>query len=147
MQYTVIGDANQCVVAQMTLGDEILAEVGAMVLLSDGVALEAAANSAVMRISDMPVASAPVPLTHFRCLAQSGVVAFAAPYSGELLRNCPCGERTGCAPENCFCSAQETLPPISDLFMRLRQAISAKVVLCCIGFQAMAKPIFTAAET
>jgi uncharacterized protein (AIM24 family) len=83
MQFSVIGDANQCVVAQMTLGDEIRAEVAAMVLLSDGVALEAASNSAVMRVSDLPVLNAPVPLTHFRCIAAMGVVAFAAPCSGE----------------------------------------------------------------
>ena len=44
MQYTVIGEANQCVVTQMTLGDEIRAEVATMVLLSDGVTLEAASN-------------------------------------------------------------------------------------------------------
>jgi len=83
MQYTVIGDANQCAVAQLTLGDELRAEVGAMVLLSDGIALEPASNNPVMRVSDLAVLNSPVPLTHFRCLASMGVVAFAAPCSGE----------------------------------------------------------------
>ena len=83
MQYTVIGDANQCAVTQMTLGDEIRADIGAMVLLSDGISLEAASNSPVMRVSELPVLNSTVCLTHFRCQAGMGVVAFAAPCSGE----------------------------------------------------------------
>jgi uncharacterized protein (AIM24 family) len=84
MQYTVIGDANQCAVTQMTSGDEIHAEVGAMVLLSDGITLEAASNAPLMRVSELPVLNAAVPLTTFRCMGGMGVVAFAAPCSGEV---------------------------------------------------------------
>jgi uncharacterized protein (AIM24 family) len=109
MLYTIIGDANQCVVAQMTQGDEILAEVGAMVLLSDGVALEAAANNTVMRVADLHVVNTPVPLTHFRCLGASGVVAFAAPYSGEARELTLRGSNWMCARESfLFCSRDVT---------------------------------------
>ena len=84
MQYSIIGDASQCVVTQMTLGDEIRAEVATLVLVSDGIALEAAANTSVMRVSVLPVQNAPIPLTTFRCSSSTGVVGFAAPFSGEV---------------------------------------------------------------
>lgn len=84
MNFSVIGSSNQCAVAQMTYGDEIHAEVGAMVLLSDGVALEAAVNSSTARASDLPMMSQSVPLTLVRCMAELGVVAFAARCTGEL---------------------------------------------------------------
>ena len=109
MQYTVIGDANQCVVTQMNHGDEIRAEVGAMVLLSDGVALEAASNHAVMRVSDLPVLNSPVPLTHFRCMSPLGVVAFAAACSGETRELEVRGVPWMCARESfLFCSRDVT---------------------------------------
>lgn len=84
MQYSVIGDANQSVVAQLTLGDEIRAEVTALVMLSDGIALEAALTSGTMRVAELPAPNSSVQLTLFRCQASTGVVGFAAPYSGEI---------------------------------------------------------------
>ena len=83
MQYTVIGDANLCVVAQMTNGDEIRAEAANLILLSDGVALEAASDNTAAGASQLPILDAPVALTHFRCMSSLGVATFAAPYCGE----------------------------------------------------------------
>jgi len=83
MQYTVIGDANQCVVAQMTNDEEIRAEPANLILLSDGVALEAGSHKPAANPAQPPVLDAPVPLTHFRCMASLGVATFAAPYCGE----------------------------------------------------------------
>jgi uncharacterized protein (AIM24 family) len=109
MQFTVIGDANQCVVTQMTLGDEIRAEVANMVLLSDGVTLEAASNHPVMRVSDLPVLNSPVPLTHFRCMSSLGVVAFAAACNGETRELDLRGVSWLCARESfLFCSRDVT---------------------------------------
>jgi uncharacterized protein (AIM24 family) len=84
MQYSVIGASSQCAVAQMTLGDEIRGEISAMVLLSDGVTLEAASGAASTHVGGLPALSSTVPLTHFRCISSLGVVTFAAPCPGEI---------------------------------------------------------------
>lgn len=83
MQFTVIGDANQCVVVQLTSGEELQADVRSAFLLSDGVALEAATN-ALMRVEDRPALGSPIPLTHFRCMAANGMIALAASSAGEV---------------------------------------------------------------
>ncbi|HLJ55697.1 MAG TPA: AIM24 family protein [Chthonomonadaceae bacterium] len=81
MQHTVIGTANQCVVAQMTVGEEVRGEAAALLLLSDGVALEAPAHAPRPLLPEIGSA---VPLTHFRCMASLGVVTFGAPCVGEI---------------------------------------------------------------
>ena len=82
MQISVIGDASQAVVAQMTIGDEIRAEIASMVLLSDGVVLEAASQG-MAHASAAPAVNSHVSLTHFRCMANLGVVTFAGAFAGE----------------------------------------------------------------
>ncbi len=82
MQYTVIGDANQCVVTRMTHGDEVRADAANLVLLSDGVTLEAASPNAA-HPSQLPALDARVSLTQFHCMSNLGVLTFAAPYCGE----------------------------------------------------------------
>ena len=83
MQFTIIGDANQCVVVQMTNGEELQADVRSAFLLSDGVAMEAATNS-LMRVEDRPAVGSSIPLTHFRCMASKGMIALAASCAGEV---------------------------------------------------------------
>ena len=83
MQFTIIGDANQCVVVQMTNGEELQADVKSAFLLSDGVAMEAA-KSALMRVEDKPALGSPIPLTQFRCMATKGMIALAASCAGEV---------------------------------------------------------------
>lgn len=112
MQYSVIGDANQCAVTQMTMGDEIRAEVSAMVLLSDGIALEAASNSAAGRGSELPALDSPVPLTHFRCMASMGVVAFAAPCCGETRQLDVKGRSWFCARDSFLFSSRDVVTTI-----------------------------------
>lgn len=82
MQHTVIGTNSQCIVAQMTLGDELCADLRTMILLTDGIAMESVANAG-MRVSDLPVLNSPVEMTLVRCITAMGVVTFAAPYMGE----------------------------------------------------------------
>src|SRR6266571_21878 len=83
MQYTVIGNVNQCVVARMGHGDELRAEIAELVLLSDGVSLEAATHEAGPSTSKVAVLGETVPLTHFRCMSSLGVATFAARCCGE----------------------------------------------------------------
>jgi uncharacterized protein (AIM24 family) len=55
-----------------------------MILLTDGIALEAASGSAAKRTTELPALESAVPLTQVRCMASLGVVTFAAPCSGEV---------------------------------------------------------------
>ena len=83
MQFSVIGNANQCVLAQMTVGDEVCADAANLIVLSDGITIEQSSNTAAELAMRTPVLDAPVALTHFRCSSGVGVATFAAPYSGQ----------------------------------------------------------------
>lgn len=107
MQYTVIGDANQCIVTQMTLGDEVKSEIGSMVFLSDGVALEASDSAPMMKVGDLPAINSPVPLTHFRCLASRGMVSFAAPFPGQVRELSIKGGAWLCSSESFICCSND----------------------------------------
>ena len=84
MKYSVIGDANQSVIAELSNGDEIHGDVAMMVLLTDGVALEPAYFGASHDPSRLQELNAPVPLTHFRCMSSLGVVGFSARCCGVM---------------------------------------------------------------
>ena len=105
MQTTIIGDTNQCVAVQMTSGDEITADVGTLVLLSDGITLEAATHGPGTAGAPHLAVNARVPLTHFRSIASLGVVTFAAPCAGEVRKVEVQGGTWLCARDSLlFCS-------------------------------------------
>lgn len=83
MQHTVIGTANQCIVTQMTQSEEVRADSGRLLLLSDGVSIEAAPPVRPAAAASLPEVGTAVPLTHFRCTVGLGVVTFAAGCIGE----------------------------------------------------------------
>lgn len=83
MQYTVLGDNMQAVIVQMNLGDEVKAEAGSMIYLTDGVNINTQMTGGMMAGLGRMLAGSTLFFTHFKCLAPNGVVAFSAHYPGH----------------------------------------------------------------
>ena len=130
MQYSVIGNVNQCVVAQMTRGDEIHAEVGNLVLLSDGVTLEAA--QATARINQRACATARTA----GLLLEAAMDAMAANIESPIKPSAPKHSRRHAAqrryvPTRDVCARPTICPlqPEADVYV----ALGLRARLICVG--------------
>ncbi|HZO89574.1 MAG TPA: TIGR00266 family protein [Chthonomonadaceae bacterium] len=105
MQYSVIGDVMQCVMVQMTVGEEVKAEAGAMILMTDGINMNTQMTGGFMQSLGRMFAGSTLFFTHFKCLAPSGSVAFAAHYPGHVRQLPLNGDNWVCAKESfLFCT-------------------------------------------
>ncbi len=105
MQFEVKGDVMQCVVAHMQAGEEVRADVGAMIYLSDGVDINTKITGGIMAGLKRAFSGATLFLTHFNCTAPSGMAAFAAHYPGHVRQIDLNGDAWICARDSfLFCT-------------------------------------------
>jgi uncharacterized protein (TIGR00266 family) len=85
--HEIVGDDMQAVVLTMTSGDEVRAEAGAMMFMTDGVTMDARMQGGLMAgLKRKLLAGESLFLTFFRCGAATGRVAFSGPYPGKIIR-------------------------------------------------------------
>ena len=86
MKHEIIGDDMQAVILDMTQGEEVRAEAGAMMYMTDGIEMDAKMEGGLLGgLKRKLLAGESFFITHFRCTAASGRVAFAGPYPGKIV--------------------------------------------------------------
>ena len=105
MKYSVVGDVMQAVVVEMEAGEEVIAEAGSMIFLTDAVQIDTQMTGGVMKGLGRMLAGSTLFFTHFKSLAPSGIVAFAAHYPGRVKELNLQGSAWICAKESfLFCT-------------------------------------------
>jgi uncharacterized protein (TIGR00266 family) len=84
MQYQVIGDVMQAVVVNMTEGEEVRAEAGSMMFMTQGIQMDTQMTGGLFGGLKRMLTGESLFIPYFRCLAPSGIVAFAAPTPGKV---------------------------------------------------------------
>jgi uncharacterized protein (TIGR00266 family) len=84
MEFKTVGDVMQSVVVQMSAGEEVKAEAGEMIYMSDGVLIDTKVTGGLMAGLGRMLSGSTLFFTHFRCQAPTGMVAFAAHYPGHV---------------------------------------------------------------
>ncbi len=105
MQYNVLGDVMQCVMVQMTPGEEVKAEAGAMIFLNDGITIDTKVSGGLLKGLGRMLGGSTLFFTHFRSNSPYGMVAFAAHYPGHVKELNLRGDSWICSKESfLFCS-------------------------------------------
>jgi uncharacterized protein (TIGR00266 family) len=82
MQFEVLGDVMQAVVVRMNEGEEVRAEAGAMMFMTQGVQMDTQMTGGLFGGLKRMVMGESLFIPYFRCQTPTGTVAFAAPYPG-----------------------------------------------------------------
>ncbi|MDE2127524.1 MAG: TIGR00266 family protein [Armatimonadetes bacterium] len=83
MEYRVIGDVMQCVSVELQPGEEVQAEAGAMIYLTDSVQINTKMTGGLMAGLGRMLGGSTAFFSHFQAVGAPGVVAFAAHYPGH----------------------------------------------------------------
>lgn len=100
MQFQVIGDVMQCVVAQMQPGEEVKAEAGAMIFLNRAVNIDTQMTGGLLAGLGRMFAGATLFFTHFKAVGPDATVAFSAHYPGHVRQLSLRGDGWICAKES-----------------------------------------------
>jgi len=84
MQFQLMGDVMQAVVVHLQEGEEVRAEAGAMLFMSDGVQMDTQMTGGLLGGLKRMLVGESLFIPHFRCRAPQATVAFAAPYPGQV---------------------------------------------------------------
>ncbi len=84
MQFQVMGDVMQAVVVNMQQGEEVRAEAGAMLFMSDAIQMDTQMQGGLFGGLKRMLTGESLFIPYFRCQGPSGMVAFAAPYPGQV---------------------------------------------------------------
>jgi uncharacterized protein (TIGR00266 family) len=107
MEFKTVGDVMQCVVVQMANGEEVKAEAGSMIFMSDGVLIDTKITGGLMAGLGRMFSGSTLFFTHFRCQTPSGNVAFAAHYPGHVRELQLHGNGWICAKESFLFSTKD----------------------------------------
>ena len=84
--HEIIGDDMQAVILTLAAGDEVRAEAGAMMFMSDAIEMDARMEGGLLGgLKRRLLAGESFFITHFRATGQAGKVAFAGPYPGKII--------------------------------------------------------------
>jgi uncharacterized protein (TIGR00266 family) len=104
--HEIIGDDMQAVVLTMGTGDEVRAEAGAMMYMTDGITMDARMQGGLMAgLKRKLLVGESLFLTFFRCEAQTGRVAFSGPYPGKIIRMPLTNSAVLCQRDSFLCAA------------------------------------------
>ena len=104
--HEIIGDDMQAVVISMATGEEVRAEAGAMMYMTDGIAMDARMEGGIMAgLKRKLLAGESLFLTFFRCNAPTGRVAFSGPYPGKIIRMALTNSAILCQRDSFLCAA------------------------------------------
>src|SRR5580765_6813737 len=104
--HEIIGDDMQAVVVTMTSGEEVRAEAGAMMYMTDGITMDARLEGGLVAgLKRKLLAGESLFLTFFRCAAPTGRVAFSGPYPGKIIRMPLMNSAVLCQRDSFLCAA------------------------------------------
>src|SRR5262245_13636332 len=84
--HEIIGDDMQAVILSLGAGDEVRAEAGAMMFMSDSIEMDAKMEGGLLGgLKRKFLAGESFFITHFRAVGAAGKVAFAGPYPGKIV--------------------------------------------------------------
>src|SRR3954471_12411659 len=84
--HEIIGDDMQAVILTLGAGDEVRAEAGAMMFMTDAIEMDARLEGGILGgLKRKLRAGESVFITHFRAPCGAGKVAFAGPYPGKII--------------------------------------------------------------
>lgn len=87
ISHEILGDDMQAVVLTIGAGDEVRAEAGAMIFMTEGIEMDARMQGGILGgLKRKILAGESFFLTYFRSSAPSATVAFAGPYPGKIMR-------------------------------------------------------------
>ncbi len=105
MKYSVVGDVMQAVIVEMDNGEEVIAEAGSMIFLTDAVKIDTQVTGGIMKGLGRMLAGSTLFFTHFKSLAPGATAAFAAHYPGKVKQLNLQGDSWICAKESfLFCT-------------------------------------------
>ena len=86
MEYKIIGDVMQALQMDLRQGEEVYAEAGAMLYISDGIDLQARMQGGIVKgLMRKFLAGESLFMSTFRCTTQSGTLALANPVAGKII--------------------------------------------------------------
>ena len=86
IQHEIIGDDMQAVIISMTQGDQIRAEAGAMMFMTDGIDMDAKMEGGFLGgLKRKFLSGESFFITYFSCTTPQARVAFAGPYPGKII--------------------------------------------------------------
>jgi len=104
--HEIIGDDMQAVVLTMASGDEVRAEAGAMMFMTDGITMDARLEGGLMGgLKRKLLAGESLFLTFFRCGVASARVAFSGPHPGKIIRMTLAHSAVRCQRDAFLCAA------------------------------------------
>ena len=104
--HEIIGDDMQAVVLTMASGDEVRAEAGAMMFMTDGITMDSRLEGGLMAgLKRKLLAGESLFLTFFRCGVPAGRVAFSGPYPGKIIRMALANSAMLCQRDSFLCAS------------------------------------------
>jgi uncharacterized protein (TIGR00266 family) len=85
INYSLIGDDMQAVVLQLTQNQEIRAEAGAMMFMSEGIEIDTQLEGGLMGGLKRKLTGESFMIPRYKCMVPKGEIAFASPYPGKIL--------------------------------------------------------------
>lgn len=108
INYEIIGDDMQAVKFNLTGGQKLKAEAGAMLFISDSVKMEASTGGGIMKGLKRMITGESFFVTTFECAGAAGEVAFAGPYPGKIIPlNIAPGKNILCQRDSFLCSTAD----------------------------------------
>ena len=106
LTHEIIGDDMQAVVLTMASGDEVRAEAGAMMYMTDGITMDSRLEGGLMAgLKRKLLAGESLFLTFFRCNVPSARVAFSGPYPGKITRMALANSAVLCQRDSFLCAS------------------------------------------
>ncbi|RLC42906.1 MAG: TIGR00266 family protein [Candidatus Coatesbacteria bacterium] len=107
LNYKVIGDDMQAVVLELTQGQAVKAEAGAMMFMTSGVEMDTKMEGGLFGGIKRKIAGESLFMTTFACHAASGTVAFSSPYPGKIVPLEVSGQTLLCQRDAFLCADRE----------------------------------------
>lgn len=105
VQHEIIGDDMQAVILSLGAGDEVRAEAGAMMFMTDSIEMDAKMEGGLLGgLKRKLLAGESFFITHFRSVGQAGRVAFAGPYPGKIIQVDLKGQGLLCQKDSFLCA-------------------------------------------
>jgi len=103
--HEIIGDDMQAVILTLGAGDEVRAEAGAMMFMTDAIEMDARMEGGILGgLKRKLLAGESFFITHFRAPGGAGKGAFAGPYPGKIIALDLSGQQLLCQKDSFLCA-------------------------------------------
>ncbi len=105
VSHEIIGDDMQAVILSLAPGDQVRAEAGAMMFMTESIEMDAKMEGGLLGgLKRKLLAGESFFITYFRATAGAGKVAFAGPYPGKIVRMALNGQQMLCQKDAFLCA-------------------------------------------